>query len=169
MKPQNKTHSPAASEPPATPSAKPAETPSAEEKQLIRTHLRFGWWSLLVFLSAGLGLEVLHGIKAPMYLNVSNEIRRLMWTLSHAHGTLLGLVHIAFAWSVTHASTWTVRSRTLASVSLRGAGILLPAGFFLGGLFIHGGDPGLGILLVPIGGVLLLIAVLLTARAFSNS
>jgi len=46
---------------------------------------------------------------------------------------------------------------------LRGATCLMPAGFFLGGLFIYSGDPGLGILLVPAGGLLLVVAVFLTA------
>src|SRR5882757_6559314 len=64
---------------------------------LIRRHLRFGWWTLLIFLTAGLALEALHGLKIGAYLNVSNETRRLMWTLAHAHGTLLGLVHLGFA------------------------------------------------------------------------
>ena len=45
------------------------------------------------------------------------------------------------------------------------ASILMPAGFFLGGLFIYSGDPGLGILLVPVGGALLLAAVFLVAKA----
>jgi hypothetical protein len=39
----------------------------------------------------------------------------------------------------------------------------MPAGFFLGGVFIYAGDPGLGILLVPVGGILLFIAVFMTA------
>ena len=60
-------------------------------------HLAFGWWSLFVFGALGLILETLHGFKVPAYLDVSNESRRLMWTLAHAHGTLLGLIHIAFA------------------------------------------------------------------------
>jgi hypothetical protein len=47
-----------------------------------------------------------------------------------------------------------------------GASVLLPGGFFLGGLFLYRTDPGLGIVLVPIGAVLLFIAVFLTARAF---
>jgi hypothetical protein len=50
---------------------------------------------------------------------------------------------------------------------LIGASVLLPGGFFLGGFFIYDGDPGLGALLVPVGGVLLLIAVFLTARGIS--
>jgi len=45
-----------------------------------------------------------------------------------------------------------------------GATLLMPAGFFLGGVVFYGGDPGVGILLLPIGAVLLLVAVALTLR-----
>ena len=38
--------------------------------------------------------------------------------------------------------------------------IAMPLGFFLGGIWTYGGDPGIGILLVPIGAVLMLIACL---------
>src|SRR5216683_2578517 len=58
-------------------------------------NLSFGWWSLLVYLSLGLTLETLHGFKIGWYLDVGNEIRRLMFTLGHAHGTALALVSIA--------------------------------------------------------------------------
>lgn len=58
-------------------------------------NLRFGWWSLLVFLSLGGVLETLHGFKVGWYVDVGNETRRLMFTLAHAHGTLLALVNIA--------------------------------------------------------------------------
>jgi hypothetical protein len=44
----------------------------------------------------------------------------------------------------------------------------MPVGFFLGGLFVYAGDPGLGILLVPVGGLLLFVAVLLTALALKH-
>ena len=144
-------------------------TPSSPERfaddtaALTQRHLRFGWWTLLVFLALGLALETLHGFKIGAYLNVSNETRRLMWTLAHAHGTLLGVVNLAFAFTVARAAEWPDRPRVVASVCLRGATVLLPAGFFLGGIFVHGGDPGLGILLVPVGGLLLLISVLLSA------
>lgn len=130
---------------------------------LTQRHLRFGWWTLLLFLTLGLVLETLHGFKVGAYLNVSNETRRLMWTLAHAHGTLLGLVNLAFAFTLSRLAEWTARPRGVASVCLRSATVLLPGGFFLGGLFVHGGDPGLGILLVPVGGLLLLVAVLLSA------
>ena len=130
---------------------------------LTKRHLRFGWWALLLFLTLGLGLEALHGFKVGLYLNVSNETRRLMWTLAHAHGTLLALVNLGFALTVRLIPEWTARERGIASVCLRGATCLLPAGFFLGGTFIYSGDPGLGILLVPVGGLLLLVAAFLTA------
>jgi hypothetical protein len=144
--------------------ALPPVTPSAAGP-LIRRHLQVGWWALLVFLTAGLVLESLHGFKVEAYLKVSNETRRLMWTLAHAHGTLLGLVNLAFAAALGALPAWPAPSRRLASSSLIAATILMPAGFFLGGLFIYSGDPGLGILLVPVGGILLFIAVLWTIRA----
>lgn len=129
----------------------------------VRRHLRLGWWSILVFLTLGLGLEALHGFKADLYLNVANETRRLMWTLAHAHGVLIGLIHIGFALSVramTAESGGNTAWVRLPSLCLIGATVLLPGGFFLGGVVIYGGDPGKGILLVPVGALLLFIAVL---------
>jgi hypothetical protein len=142
---------------------------SPDLTRLVRHHLQFGWWSLLLFLTLGLTLEVLHGFKASIYLNVSNEMRRLMWMLAHAHGTLMALIHIAFAVTLPLVFTWAVSVRTFASACLMAASVLLPGGFFLGGLFLHQRDPGLGIVLVPIGGLLLFIAVFLTARAVSGT
>lgn len=130
-----------------------------------RRHARLGWWSLLVFLTLGIALEAMHGLKVGFYLDVGNETRRLMWTLAHAHGTLISLIHLAFAWFVTAHTAWPEGSRRLASRCLTAAGILLPAGFFLGGVVVYGGDPGVGIVLVPIGAACLLIAVFLAARS----
>lgn len=130
----------------------------------LRRHLRFGWWSLLCFLTLGIVLESLHGFKVDWYLDVANATRRFMWTLAHAHGVLLSLVHLAFAVTLPHLAADTVRLARLASPCLMGATFFLPGGFFLGGVVIHGGDPGLGILLVPLGALFLFIGVLLTAR-----
>ena len=97
-------------------------------------HLRLGWWWLLIFSALGLALEAFHGFKVSAYLDVSNETRRLMWRLAHVHGTLLGVVHILFGLTVKvmgEAAIGRVRSTSLA---LQWAGILLPAGFFLGGV-----------------------------------
>lgn len=138
---------------------------AASGARLVRRHLQFGWWTILVFLTMGLALELMHGFKAGLYLNVSNETRRLMWTLAHAHGTLLGLVNIAFAATARALRGWPPPRKRFASAALLGASVLMPSGFFLGGLFVYAGDPGVGIVLVPVGGLLLFAAILLTAFA----
>ena len=46
--------------------------------------------------------------------------------------------------------------------------MLLPAGFLLGGLVIHDGDPGIGVLLVPVGALLLLYGVGSAARSMGK-
>ncbi len=138
-------------------------------RALARRHLRLGWWTILVFMTLGFALELLHAAKLDFYLNVANQTRRLMWTLAHAHGALLGLMHIGLAATVSMLAPWSDRTRTIASRSLTGATFLLPGGFFLGGLFIHSGDPGLGILLLPPGALLLIVAAFVSARAVGHT
>jgi hypothetical protein len=133
-----------------------------------RLHLRFGWWSLFVFTTLGLVLEAFHGFKAGLYLDVSNDTRRLMWTLAHAHGTLLAIINIVFGLSV-YVAPPTEREKRLISASLIGATVVLPAGFFLGGTVFYNGDPGLGILLVPLGAIMMLLAIMVVARSFPGS
>ena len=128
-------------------------------------HLRFGWWCLLAFLSLGIILESLHAVKAGLLVDVDSSIRRQMWTLAHAHGTLMGLLHIAYAYTIGALPDWPERSRLVASRCLLIGSILIPVGFLLGGVWIHAGDPGLLVLLVPPGALLLFAAVLLTALA----
>jgi hypothetical protein len=132
-------------------------------------HLRLGWWWLLVFAGLGLILETLHGFKVGAYLNVSNDTRRLMWRLAHAHGTLLGAVNVLFGLTLRTGHDSTFRDLRTISVLLVGASILLPVGFFLGGVQFYGGDPGLGVLVVPIGAVLLLAALFLIASGLRVS
>lgn len=136
---------------------------------LARRHLRVGWWALLVFATLGLTLESLHGLKVGLYLDVSNETRRLLWTLAHAHGTLLALMNVVFALTLPALPDWPDGPRSLASRCLLGGLLLMPLGFFLGGCFIHDGDPGLGVLLTPPGALLVVVALFLTARAASAS
>ncbi len=128
-------------------------------------HLRLGWWTLAISLLLGLALEALHGFKIGWYLDVGNETRRTMLTLAHTHGTLIALVNIAVGLTARFVERSTV-SRFASCASI--GGILLPAGFFLGAFGIHGGDPGIGVLLAPLGGVSLLLAVLSIALAFSR-
>ena len=136
---------------------------------MIRRHLRVGWWSLLLFLSLGIILEAMHGFKVQWYVGDQNSTRRLMWTLAHAHGTLLALVHLAYASAIHLLGTSFERFQPLRSWSLSFATLLMPAGFFAGGFVIYDGDPGLGILLVPVGAGLLFVAVILTAISVESS
>jgi hypothetical protein len=129
-----------------------------------RRHLRFGWWSLLVFAALGFALEVFHGFKVDAYLNVSSESRRLLWTLAHAHGTLLSLINIVVGVTFRVVPELRAANQRLIFRSLLAATVLLPGGFFLGGVVFYAGDPGLGAVLIPVGAMLLLLAVFLVAR-----
>lgn len=133
-------------------------TPRAQTiKKNAHRNLRFGWWSLLVFLSLGGALETLHGFKIGWYVDVGNETRRLMFTLAHAHGTLLALINIAAGLTARKVDRFELRPSV--SFALIWAAVLLPAGFFLGGIVIYDGDPGLGVWLVPVGAILLFYSV----------
>ena len=59
-----------------------------------------------------------------------------MWTLAHAHGTLLSLVHVIFGLSLRATAESFVRNLRLISSCLIGASVLLPGGFFLGGVVV---------------------------------
>jgi len=128
--------------------------------RLAYLNVKFGLCALLAYLTLGLALEGLHGFKVAWYLDF--EIRRTLWTLAHAHGVLLGILTIGFGMLLHVRPDPALWTRT-ASACLMGATVLLPGGFFLGGTWVHGGDPGAGVLLSPIGGVLLLAGVALTA------
>ncbi len=144
-----------------------SEEGATDDDELVRRHLAFGWWSLAIFTTFGLLLESAHGLKLGWYLDVSNATRRLSFTLGHAHGTLLGVLNVAFALSVRHAKMSAV-SAARASFALRAATVLMPLGFILGGLSFYAGDPGLAIVLVPPSAALLVVALVLVARGFSS-
>lgn len=119
--------------------------------------LRLGWCLLAVFLPLGLTLEALHALKLPVYLG--SAMRRELWTLAHAHGNFLGILCLLFA---ALASTWipAEAARNRAARFLGVGAVLLPLGFFLGGILNYEGDPSFGILLVPVGALALLAALL---------
>jgi hypothetical protein len=127
-------------------------------------HFRLGWGLLCVSVAFGLVLDSLHAFKVGFYLDVGAETRRLMWTLAHAHGIGLGLLHLG--------QGATLRCGLLASASERlrrgsaclvWASALIPLGFFLGGLGTHDADPSIGVFLVPAGGLVLLAGVVSVA------
>lgn len=124
--------------------------------------LRCGLWLLLVALPAGMTLEALHALKVQVYLG--SDMRRELWTLAHAHGTLLGILCLVMASLAERIATdATRRARMLRD--LRVGAVVMPLGFFAGGVLNREGDPSLGILLVPIGALCLLVALLRAVTA----
>ena len=69
-----------------------SKSPSVPGKR----NLRAGWWTLLVFVCLGILLEIGLGFRGHFYMDVSQQTRRLMWRLAHAHGTLLALLNIMY-------------------------------------------------------------------------
>jgi hypothetical protein len=132
-----------------------------QDNGIVYRHLRAGYGGLAVYLLLGIFLEALHAFKAGFYLDVGNETRRLLFRLAHTHGTLLAVINIVYALT---ARTFAKTESPLASACLLSALLLLPGGFFLGGVWTHGGDPGLGVILVPPGALALLIGVIIVAR-----
>jgi hypothetical protein len=145
--------------------SRPPENESAAASDVDRptaAALRAGWSLLAVFLPLGLVLEALHALKVPVYFR--SELRRELWTLSHAHGNLLGLLCLAFA-ALGRRTLPDARARAATARLLIYGAWSMPLGFFLGGVLGAEGDPSLGVLFVPLGGVLLLIALLRAALA----
>lgn len=127
----------------------------------IRKTVRAGWLLLAIALPFGVTLEALHGFKVQSYL--ASDMRREMWRLAHAHGTLLGMLCLVSAALAEAHILETIRARVLAMI--RWGAVLMPLGFFLGGVLNSEGDPSLGILLVPPGALLLIVALVRAALA----
>ena len=114
--------------------------------------IRQGWISLAVWITFGILIEGFSAFRSPAYLD--DAVRREMFRLAHAHGTLLNLVLLTAA---ICARLDLIRLGPMTSLGLSSAVVLLPAGFLLGGLWHFKDEPGHAILLVPIGAVLLLV------------
>jgi len=136
-------------------------TPAAGSDPAIQKTVRMGWLLLAIALPLGVTLEALHGFKVQAYL--ASETRREMWRLAHAHGTLLGILCLVSAALAEAHVPARIRSRVLAMI--RWGAVLMPLGFFLGGVLNSEGDPSPGIALVPIGALLLVVALVRVAAA----
>jgi hypothetical protein len=132
---------------------------------LERRHLRAGWWGLAIFVVLGAVLEGLHALKSPIFVDAGRETTRMMLRLAHSHGTLVAVVNILYALTLRARPE---ADRPLASASLLAALVLLPGGFFLAAFFAHGGDPGLGIILVPVGALAVTLGAGVVARAMKS-
>ena len=132
------------------------KSPSASESEAAaaatsRAGLVVGLAGLLAWLVGGMALEALHALKSSAYLE--DPVRRLTWTLAHAHGTLLSIAAIVLGVVVLPRSGAGAASQRRSDRLFAAGAILLPLGFLLGGISHPEGDPGLGILLVPIGAI----------------
>jgi hypothetical protein len=121
----------------------------------LRRTLRTGWLLLAVALPMGVTLEALHAFKVQAYLG--SEMRRELWRLAHAHGTLLGILCLVFTALAERHVDETIRPSVARQIAW--GAVLMPAGFFAGGILNSEGDPSLGILLVPVGAALLIAAL----------
>jgi hypothetical protein len=130
--------------------------------QATRRALVTGFVLLAVFLPLGLTLEALHALKVQVYLG--STVRREMWTLAHAHGNLLGILCLVFA-ALGERIGGDGRRRMRIARLLSAGAVFMPIGFLLGGVLNSEGDPSLLILLVPVGGVLVLLALISAMRA----
>ena len=131
-------------------------TDELEQARLAARKHGFG----LLFASACLGflLELAHALKLSVYLDVPLRRELLVW--AHAHGVGLSLVLLAYAACGAVDGASAAVERTLAIGCL-----LIPTGFALGSLNLHESDPGIGIVLVPVGALCVLRALFSVLRA----
>jgi hypothetical protein len=128
--------------------------------------LAVGLWLLAICIPLGITLEVLHACKVQAYL--SSVMRRELWTLAHAHGNLLGILCLVMAIAAPRCCAEpAARARMLRG--LRAGAVLMPLGFFLGGVLSYEGDPSYGIALVPLGALFLVLALVGAVIGFGRS
>ena len=120
-----------------------------------------GWWGLAVWLSLGLLLEGLIGFRTSAYL--LDPIRRDLFRLAHAHGTIFSILLLVTALFLERG----LSSPPAAAIrTLQIGTVMMPLGFLLGGIRHTETDPNLLVLLSPLGGLLIIFAVI--AIAFSH-
>lgn len=117
--------------------------------KFTKTQFCFAWICFWIFF--GLLLDSFMGMKQLFYL--SNPVRREMWRLAHTHGTLMTLVFLAYV----HFRG--IAKKQHENMMFLGA-LLMPVGFFLGGIVTTEIDPFVGVFLVPIGGLLFVLGLL---------
>ena len=132
-------------------------------------HLRASLLLIAVFLSVGMILEAMHGVRSAGIM--TDPIAREFLRLGHAHGGLLALLNLGIAWAMGRLQTpdrWAAKVRL---ASLLGA-LVVGMGFIGGGLWHGPTDPGPLVLAVPAGALMLLaslLAVVLVRPAGADS
>lgn len=137
-----------------------AVTPVTNESSVLKQ----AWVSIAVWMALGLLLEGLLAFRSPAYLQ--DEVRREMFRLAHSHGGALNLLLLAAAFYV---KIYSPKFPNIAMLALRVGVVLMPVGFLLGGIWHYGSDPGPGVFLAPVGGLMIIFGVVsLAVSAFSK-
>ena len=121
----------------------------------IRPALLQGFLSIAFWMSVGLLLEGLLGYKTPGYLQ--DPVRRELFRLAHAHGTLLGLL-VVVAGLVTQSLQMSAPRYSRLALQIGAA--VMPFGFLISGIWHYESDPGLGIWLVPPAALLVIFGII---------
>jgi hypothetical protein len=108
----------------------------------------------------GLLFEGLIGYRSPAYLN--DPMRRELFRLAHAHGTILSLLLLIAGFCLASKQ---IELPKAAMFSLRIGAFVMPIGFLLGGIWHTETDPNFLIVLSPIGGVMVIFGVIAIALA----
>ncbi len=135
-------------------------SPTEVKVKLIASLIFQSWIGITVWMSFGLLNEGLIGFRIPAY--VADDVRRELFRLAHAHGTLLSLMLLGAAFSVSRLTDAPV----LGIWALRIGAVVLPLGFLLGGIWHFKSEPGLGVWLVPPAALIVIFGAITMALAF---
>jgi hypothetical protein len=123
--------------------------------KISQTLSRQGWVGLAFWMSFGLLIEGLIGFRSPAYL--ADPVRRELFRLAHTHGTILSVLLLI---ALIHLEKGFIGPPAAGLWSLRIGTILMPIGFLLGGVWHYESDPGILILLAPLGGLAVIFGVI---------
>jgi len=103
--------------------------------------------------------------------NLFPQLKIMGWTNIWFAGVPLFYFYFPLAFAATLFILYQQIDTSIRRVSrcLVLASLLLPGGFFLGGIQVYDADPGIGVWLVPLGAFFLLAGVLVTAMGTTNS
>lgn len=121
----------------------------------VRSLLLQSFIGIAAWMSFGLLLEGFIGFRVSAYM--SDLTRRELFRLAHTHGTLLSILLLISALTI---SKGLVYPNKFAAVALQIGTVLMPLGFLLGGIWTRGEEPNIFIFLAPIGGVLVIFGII---------
>jgi hypothetical protein len=126
-----------------------------QSKINVQSLLMQSFIGIAAWMSFGLLLEGFLGFRVSGYM--SDLARREMFRLAHTHGTLLSILLLISALTI---SSNLVYPNKFAILSLRIGTILMPLGFLLGGIWTNKEEPNLLVFLAPIGGILVIFGLI---------